>query len=159
MTFVIKEKLEDENPRTKFSFDLEAYNYIFNKTTCFLDGNLIRKNYLELAYVLKNLNQINVINLELLHYTQSKKRDNDEVTLSNLASKVDVLGVFNNDKDDEGIESPLSIAIEIGNNRCVEIILNYMSKIETNASRKFMSVMPLLTDYQSFLTYIQKLPL
>ena len=62
--------------------------------------------------------------------------------------------MFGKDLSDEGIESPLSIAIEIGNNRCVEIILEYMSKIETNASRKFMSVMPLLTDYQSFLTYI-----
>ena len=55
MTFIIKEKLEKYNPQTKYSFDLEAYNYSFNKTTCFLDGNLIRKNYMELAYVLKNL--------------------------------------------------------------------------------------------------------
>ena len=32
----------------------------------------------------------------------------------NLASKVDVLGMFGKDLSDEGIESPLSIAIEIG---------------------------------------------
>ena len=30
MTFVIKEELEHNNPQTKYSFDLEAYNYIFN---------------------------------------------------------------------------------------------------------------------------------
>lgn len=57
-------------------------------------------------------------------------------------SKVDFLNILNKDNSDENIESPLSIALEVGNNRCVEIILNYMSKIETNASRKFMSVMP-----------------
>ena len=75
---------------------------------------------------------------------------------------VDVIDFFNlkrffENADQDPIKSPLSIAM--GNNRCVEIILNYMSKIKADASKKLMHVLPKLTDYKNFLIYFEKLPL
>jgi hypothetical protein len=72
MTFVIKEEMENVVDFTHFAFDIEPYNYIINQTTCFLDGDLSRKNYLQLSYVLKNFEKENLEYLELLHYTKSK---------------------------------------------------------------------------------------
>jgi hypothetical protein len=46
MTFVIKEEMEDVVDFSNYAFDIEPYNYIINQTTCFLDGDLSRKNYL-----------------------------------------------------------------------------------------------------------------
>ena len=72
MTFVIKQVMEDVTDFTQLSFDIEPYNYIINGTTCFLDGDMSRKNYLQLSYVLKNFERENVEYLELLHYTKDK---------------------------------------------------------------------------------------
>lgn len=46
MTFVIKEEMEDVTDFSHYAFDIEPYNYIMNHTTCFLDGDMSRKNYL-----------------------------------------------------------------------------------------------------------------
>ena len=42
----IKEEMEDVVDFSHYAFDIEPYNYIINQTTCFLDGDLSRKNYL-----------------------------------------------------------------------------------------------------------------
>lgn len=51
MSFVIKDKLEieikNEIPNTN-EFDPEPYNYIFNRSTSFLDGDLVYARYQEL---------------------------------------------------------------------------------------------------------------
>ena len=46
MTFVIKEEMENVLDFSNYAFDIEPYNYIIDKTTCFLDGDMSRKNYL-----------------------------------------------------------------------------------------------------------------
>lgn len=73
---------------------------------------------------------------------------------SNMKNKVDVLNVFGKESEEIKIISPLSLALKEGNNRCVEIILSFMAKIDYNASQKFISEMPNLTDYNSFMTYL-----
>lgn len=70
MTFVIKDKIERNDIYQKGNqFDITPYNYIFNKNTCFMDGNIIFI-YKELNKVLENFERINPLMLELLHYTQ-----------------------------------------------------------------------------------------
>ena len=72
MTFVIKEDIEDMVDFKNYAFDIEPYNYIINQSTCFLEGDLSRKNYLQLNYILKNFEKENLEYLELLHYTKTK---------------------------------------------------------------------------------------
>ena len=51
MTFVIKEYLEklngdvEEEPLLNTAFDLEPYNYIHNKNSSFLSGDLVKNNH------------------------------------------------------------------------------------------------------------------
>ena len=59
MTFVIKETLEnmdnddlESSPLFGRAFDVEAYNYLLNRETCFMKGDLVKKKYLELENVL-----------------------------------------------------------------------------------------------------------
>ena len=55
MSFVIKDRIESdfehEIPDTNV-FDPEPYYYIFNRSTCFLDGDFVYTRYLELKKVL-----------------------------------------------------------------------------------------------------------
>ena len=84
---------------------------------------------------------------------------NIEGLANTMKNKVDVMNVFGA-KDVVWITvSPLSLALKEGNNRCVEIILSFMSKIDYNASSKFIDEMPSLTDYNSFCTYLTELPM
>lgn len=76
-----------------------------------------------------------------------------------MKNKVDVMGVFEDKNVLHQTVSPLSLALKEGNNRCVEIILSFMSKIDYNASSKFIDEMPQLTDYNSFGTYLTELPM
>lgn len=76
-----------------------------------------------------------------------------------MKNKVDVLNVFGKKNILMKTVSPLSLALKEGNNRCVEIILSYMAKIDYNASSKFVDEMPFLTDYNSFITYLTELPM
>ena len=170
MTFVIKDTNEGVTDFSNIAFDIEPYNYVINNTTCFLEGDLSRKNYLQLQYVLKNFEREDLEYLELLHYTKHQVVENSRggtssllASVGDLAShmknKVDVLNVFGKDESEAVTISPLSLALKEGNNRCVEIILSFMSKIRYNASQKFVSEMPELTDYSSFMTYLQELPI
>ena len=76
-----------------------------------------------------------------------------------MKNKVDVMNVFGKKNTSLKTISPLSLALKEGNNRCVEIILSFMAKIDYNASSKFIDEMPQLTDYNSFSTYLTELPM
>lgn len=78
---------------------------------------------------------------------------------NSMKNKVDVLNLMGNNVKTHQTVSPLSLALSEGNNRCVEIILSFMSKIDYNASSKFIHQMPNLTDYNSFMTYLTELPM
>jgi hypothetical protein len=55
MNFVIKDKLEkgDESSKNNL-FDVTPYNYIFNRSSSFLDSSFVADNYVLLEDVLKN---------------------------------------------------------------------------------------------------------
>lgn len=68
MTFVIKDKIEFNDKHQKNNqFDLTPYNYIYNKSSSFLDGNIIFL-FKDLANVLQNFERINPKLLGILYY-------------------------------------------------------------------------------------------
>ena len=75
MTFVIKSHLEEAeidaigtSPLFGRAFDQVAYNYLINQNTCFITGDLVKKKYLELQFVLQNFERIDPILLEIITY-------------------------------------------------------------------------------------------
>ena len=47
MSFVILDKIENGDEDQKGNlFDIEPYNYLFNKGTCFTDGQFVYKDHL-----------------------------------------------------------------------------------------------------------------
>ena len=58
-----------------------------------------------------------------------------------------------------GSNTPLYMAVRENNNRCVDLILSYMTKIKFNSSRNFMNIFPSLVNYQNFIGYLENLPM
>ena len=50
------------------------------------------------------------------------------------------------------------MAVREGNNKSVDIILNFMSKIDVNASRMFRDILHKLVQYQNMKNYISSMP-
>ena len=57
-------------------FDPEPYNYLFNKSNSFLDGNFVQTNHPELERVLENFSKIDPQLFELLVYNQVMVEEN-----------------------------------------------------------------------------------
>jgi hypothetical protein len=71
MSFVIKHKIEIGDELQKGNqFDIEPYNYLFNKSTSFIDGDFVYLDYVQLSYVLQSLKNLDTTYLEILHYNQ-----------------------------------------------------------------------------------------
>jgi len=71
MSFVIKNSIEtNEHYDEEHKFDRTAYNYIFNKSTSFIDGNFVQVDHKKLDHILKSFEQTDVHLLELLNYIQ-----------------------------------------------------------------------------------------
>lgn len=68
MAFVIKDFIEN-TAYNEHVFDQEAYNYLLNRSTSFLDGNFVKSDPAQLQYVLQNFDQLDRGLLELLHYS------------------------------------------------------------------------------------------
>jgi hypothetical protein len=64
--------------------------------------------------------------------------------------------------DDEEVQhkkiTPLHLAFREGNNRSINIILRYMSKIKYNASETIRDILPELVEHNEFGIYMQNLP-
>ena len=133
----------DSSPLFGRAFDHVAYNYLINQNTCFITGDLVKKKYLELQKVLQNFERIDPILLEIITYKkqQIKKHKDDKLdfTITNIFSE-----------EDEQVQklSCLHAAVVEGNNRAIDIILTYMSKIELNSSENFKDILHLLVDQQ-----------
>jgi len=56
------------------------------------------------------------------------------------------------------IKTALKIALDSGDNRIVDIILQYMAKVEFNSSKNFAYLFPKLLEYNSFQLYLENLP-
>jgi len=71
MTFVIKRKIEKQDITIRNNkFDPEAYDYLFNRSNCFIDGDFVYTDHVQLFEVLNNFSMIDFQLLELLHYVQ-----------------------------------------------------------------------------------------
>jgi len=71
MTFLIKQKIEDDDP-DQFGnvFDPVPFNYLFNRSTAFIDSQFVRDDHEQLEIILKNLYELDPEYLNLLAYTQ-----------------------------------------------------------------------------------------
>jgi hypothetical protein len=72
MSFVIKDKIEKEDPCLGKFFDPEPYNYIYNKSTSFIDGDFVSNDHNQLNHVLEELEKIDSNSLEIINYTNEK---------------------------------------------------------------------------------------
>lgn len=71
MNFVIKDKLEQNDELCKKNlFDVTPYNYIFNRSSAFLDSFFVADNHMDLEEVLKNCMKYDPDIIELLAYVQ-----------------------------------------------------------------------------------------
>jgi len=70
MTFVIKDKIESNDELNLDNvFDPVPYNYIFYKSTAFIDGDFIFADHVLLEEVLHYFEELNPGLLQSLHYT------------------------------------------------------------------------------------------
>lgn len=71
MSFVIKDKIENDDVLQQNNiFDPEPYNYIFNKSTSFLDGQFVQNDFKQLERVLQNFSEQDIALVNLIAYTQ-----------------------------------------------------------------------------------------
>ena len=106
--------------------------------------------------MLECLNKLDPSLLELINYTNTifSRKDCDcdsKVKITTIPQLVAFLKTESN--------SALHKALREGNNRSVDIILEYMAKIGMNASENFAGVFDLLIDYPNFKKYIADLPM
>jgi hypothetical protein len=169
MTFVIRSKIEEEgyskhSPHSGKVVDVEPYNYIFNKSTAFLDGNFVKVDYPQLHTVLQTFEERDPDLLELLHYTQ-EIQDVKKIEQLQTLGAFEHFGQLTPERQRElnsafhlfERHSPLHMAIQEGNNRSVDIILEYMAKIDTNCSRQFRGIFDKLVEYNKLKTYLNLL--
>ena len=105
MSFVIKDKIELQDKCMVHNvFDIEPYNYIFNKRTCFLDDDFVMIDFNQLGRVLSNFEKIDKDLVDLLNYTNKIKNKKHNFI------------------------SALSRAIAGNNYKCIDLILIYLAK-------------------------------
>ena len=129
MTFVIKAQLEkDDSLQVGNQFDLEPFNYLFNRGTCFTDSKFVYEDHNLLKDVLSNFDQIDPELLEILHYIQ--KLSDDEMN------------------------SVIHLAVKNNNNRSVDTLLRYMAQIKQNSSINFADLFNEFVAQQGFEDYL-----
>ena len=129
MTFVIKENFDQQGfIMEDYLFDPEGYDFIFKKNTIFTEGTLAMKNFDKLKFILKNYEEIDPILLEQLFY-----------------------------KNEFG-ETPLHLAVSKKNTRMVNLILEYMAKVDNSGISIFKDIFSELINYRSFVTYLNEAP-
>lgn len=129
MTFVIKENFEKNSfAMEDFLFDVEGYDYVLNRNTIFTEGSLVKQDYEKLNFILMHYNRLDPTLLESLHYMTKEK------------------------------QIPLHLALEANNNRMVNLILNYMAKIDYAAVDTIKDVFKLLINFQAFEHYLEECP-
>jgi hypothetical protein len=80
MTFVIKDKMDsvDDYLDPDNTFDPTIYNYLINRRNCFTSDNLVGENYEKLYFILTNMEKVDPILLEQLHYYYFKEDNSQE---------------------------------------------------------------------------------
>jgi len=73
MTFMMRYKIQQRDACLEANeFDLEPYNYIYNKTTCYFEGKFVTEDQQRLSDILSSSFAINPDSLDQLLYTQDK---------------------------------------------------------------------------------------
>lgn len=71
VTFMIRDKLDllKERDRIKYyTFNKTPFNYVFNKSSGFMDGNLVTDDHLRLDRVLDQISRVSHKHLGILNY-------------------------------------------------------------------------------------------
>ena len=63
-----------------------------------------------------------------------------------------------NDKAEKKRITALHLAQRAGNNRSIEIILKFLSKIPFNSSKNIADILPDLVEFKNLQTYLARLP-
>lgn len=88
MSFVIKRDLEyNEGLVVGNEFDLDAYNYLFNGRTSFIDSTFTREDTDEMPRVLKNFEQLNLSHLGILNYRRKARTKEELEAILTLAAE------------------------------------------------------------------------
>jgi hypothetical protein len=129
MTFVIKDNFDKIGFISKeFEFDVDGYDYILNCNNIFTEGNLVRNQFEKVQFILKNYEEIDPSLLESLHFKNSKG------------------------------QMPLHLAIESKNTRMINLIIEYMSKIEYASMHHFTDILRKLVTFHMFEEYLNHAP-
>ena len=97
-----------------YKFDVEPFNYIYNKKSSFLDSKFVYEDSETLEFVLSNCLKINPKLLDALAYGARYQKDNQG----------------------ESYILPITKAVKQENNPCINILLHYMMYIEYDYSVK-----------------------
>ena len=129
MTFVIKENFDSGYIKNDFLFDLEGYDFIYDRESMFTsDHNLVTLNYEKLLYILQHYESQDPILLEMLHYVNKSG------------------------------DMPLQISLRSKNHRMVNLILGFMSKINFAAVSHLKNEFDDLLLYAGFEEYLCECP-
>lgn len=143
-------------------FDTEQYNFIINRYTCFTCDNFVGNDYEKLSFILQKMQQVDPVLLQQLHYYYEVDPHIEDKALALNEKKDDKMGFSIFDQQDEQKEplkiTPLHIAFKEGNNRCINLILQYMSKIDQNCSETIKDILPKLVECDDFCMYMKELP-
>lgn len=136
MSFVIKGKIEENCQKAQMNiFDPTPYNYIFNKSSSFLDGDFVQFDHNKLNDILEGLNEVDPVLLEILQIQQEQWRiKGKRVDYDPTTGKHDII--------EKKYITALHLALRAGNNRSIEIILNFLAKIPYNSSKNISDIMP-----------------
>lgn len=87
MGFVIKDNLENNDGfMEEVEFDKEAYNYLFNKRTSFMDSTFTRNDTDEMPRVLENLDRLGKNHLGILNYSRKARHTEEEAVVAGCCS-------------------------------------------------------------------------
>ena len=158
MTFVIKEKIENEDSLQRQNvFDITPYNYLFNKSTAFIDSSFVRFNHEMLEKVLINLSKEGLEYLSQLHYFRQKT-----IHVIPTQEKFNIRNTLHIDREHntkQVIISPMQIAVEEGNNRAVDILLKFESMSQGMFVNKVKNIIDKIVPQTNFLVYAKNMPI
>lgn len=131
LAFVIRDKIENGLQKEGRYFDTEPYNYICQKSSSFIDGDIVTADHLMLKNVLDNFDRIDPSLLEIINYTNYH--------IDESGNKV--------------YNSALHKAFYEGNQRSIDVLLSFMCKMQYNSVNNYLSIMPNLVDQLKFYDY------
>ena len=165
-------------------FDMQAFNYMINKSTQFIDSAFVSNDHINLKSMLYLMEKKDPASLGILNYIKKPRESLRQDEIEELNDELEAL--MNNGKawcsnacscctsaccccaapeeaEKEGEEetqheeiyaltkmSALHSALQRHNTYCVEILLEYMSRLNTDASGNFKDIYQKLIEFNGF---------